>query len=118
MTSYNSELEDKVKQLVPQSGCQFGCNGEGSYMEMSEREAPIQAQCEYCYVVRFPIIEKLLALIESERQSAQIEVLKRVKYRLPSPENNVEEWKGHNLGLSQAIIVVDDELSQLSEEEL
>lgn len=57
--------------------------------------------------------KKFDALIATATTQARLSALRRVKQRLPDPNNNVEEWKGHNLGLSQALAVVDLEIDEL-----
>lgn len=59
-------------------------------------------------------------LIESHQsalKAAVREFAERVKQHLPNPDNNVEEWRGHNLGLSQALTAIDIELTQALDKE-
>jgi hypothetical protein len=41
------------------------------------------------------------------------EAFDRVVSRLPDPDNGVEEWRGHNLGLRQALLSIDEERHRL-----
>jgi len=71
----NQELRDKIIALVPQTACEFGCDGNGTYSDNDMDGEQVAAQCEYCYVVRFPTVDSLYQLVVE----SQIKELKRLQ---------------------------------------
>ena len=66
-TKSNTELRDKILALVPQTACEFGCDGNGTYSDTDMDGEQVAAQCEYCYVVRFPTVDALYQLVVESR---------------------------------------------------
>ena len=62
-------LREAILKLTPQTHCEFGCDGDGTYSDTDMNGEQVPAQYEYCYVVRFPIVDSLVALVKEQQQT-------------------------------------------------
>lgn len=70
-TQTDSELRQELATLAPKTYCQPGCDGLGTYPEADSDGDPVPAQCQYCYEVRLPVIDKLQDLIRQREAEAE-----------------------------------------------
>lgn len=80
MTKKHTDIREKIGGLIPQTHCQTGCDGFGTYPEADEDGDATPAQCQYCYETRLPLIDKLVDV--SDQQS--LALLDRVEKRTPT----------------------------------
>lgn len=65
MTEHSDSIREKINTLIPQTHCPSSCDGNGTYAEADKDGDPTPAQCQYCYEVRLPLIDKLEDLFKA-----------------------------------------------------
>lgn len=61
-TTGNTLIGEILKQ-IPQAHCTDDCDGNGTYSDTDMNGEQVPAQCEYCYVVRFPAVDAILDVV-------------------------------------------------------
>ena len=80
-TTHDSEdwlwLRRLLSKLVPQSYCEPGCDGLGTYPEMDADGDPAPAPCQYCHDIRIPefdaVIQQVLAHYADYKSPTEID---------------------------------------------
>jgi hypothetical protein len=73
----NDEIEVRTEllNLIPQTYCSDGCDGNGSAIGCNSPDDCFQIQCEYCYTVRFPLVDTLIAQTKKAELKGRIDGL-------------------------------------------
>ena len=92
MTNQASEDEQKAIDKIIRFNCPIGCDGDGSYPEMSADGEWEQGQCQWCFEYGMPARAAIQSLIRTEKLKLLAEVRGRVvgenepEFNTPKPE--------------------------------
>ena len=68
------EIRETIERLL-RFNCPNGCDGNGSYPEMSSDGEWEQGQCQWCFEYGMPARDAIQALIRNEKLKAQADIL-------------------------------------------
>ena len=68
------ELREAIEKLL-RFNCPDGCDGNGSYPEMSADGEWEQGQCQWCFEYGMPAREAIQSIIRTEKLKAQADIL-------------------------------------------
>ena len=93
MTTNNTQELGKLNKTVERLlrfNCPSGCDGNGTYPEMSSDGEWEQGQCQWCFEYGMPARDAIKSLIRTEKLKLLAEVRERVVGRLePQTENGL-----------------------------
>ena len=81
MTDTNQASEDELREKIERIlrfNCPDGCDGNGSYPEMSADGEWEQGQCQWCFEYGMPARDAIQSLIRTEKLKLLAEVRERV----------------------------------------
>ena len=78
MTNQASEDELKAIDKIIRFNCPIGCDGNGSYPEMSADGEWEQGQCQWCFEYGMPARDAIQSLIRTEKLKLLAEIRERV----------------------------------------
>ena len=73
-TKQDKELRETIERLL-RFNCPNGCDGNGSYPEMSADGEWEQGQCQWCFEYGMPARDAIQSLIRNEKLKAQADIL-------------------------------------------
>ena len=82
MDNQASEDEQKAIDKIIRFNCPIGCDGDGSYPEMSADGEWEQGQCQWCFEYGMPAREAIRDIIRTEKLKLLAEVRERA---IPNP---------------------------------
>jgi hypothetical protein len=96
----NEELRAKIDELIP---C-IQCDGSGAYAVDDGYGEPEAEQCQYCYELRFPAIDKIMSLFTTHIHT-ELEDLKSITrdYKNEYPDADFDDFLGIIAGKQAAL---------------
>lgn len=96
-----AQWRTQISDLIP---ClDSWCNKNGTTMNGSAEE-PEPAQCQYCYEVRFPAIDSILALLATVQAETIDKLIDGLSddFELVKSELSEDVWRGYRFALNKA----------------
>ena len=126
-TDTNQASEDEIRETIERLlrfNCPNGCDGNGSYPDMSADGEWEQGQCQWCFEYGMPARDAIQSLIRTEKLKLLAEVRERVVQSLPDTaflgtsirvKDNIRD-DGYHDGVLDSRLATEETLNKLEAE--